>query len=188
MIRFFESRLIYARAATATKASKAQALPKFWVTVNTISTRGADYAHHSTMGLVWLKFAVAPLKVRSTDFTVKNYIGHFRTGFKVRKNSRCPARCALMMFRNQNRIQNLCCNGIIFIVWKLDSRTVLTKKLRIWRDIFFVGLRITDWIKGQIISEENWGVLNFPKKINIYIIFSISALAKYPLKWVESKK
>jgi hypothetical protein len=49
------------RAATATKASKAWALPKFWVTVNPISTRGADYAHHSTMGLVWLKFAVAPL-------------------------------------------------------------------------------------------------------------------------------
>jgi hypothetical protein len=45
----------------ATKASKARALPKFWVTVNPISTRGADYAHHSTMGLVWLKFAVAPL-------------------------------------------------------------------------------------------------------------------------------
>ena len=49
------------RAATATKASKARALPKFWVKGNPISTRGADYAHHSTMGLVWLKFAVAPL-------------------------------------------------------------------------------------------------------------------------------
>ena len=49
------------RGATATKAFKAQALPKFWVTVNPISTRGTDYAHHSTMGLVWLKFAVAPL-------------------------------------------------------------------------------------------------------------------------------
>ena len=49
------------RGATATNASKARALPKFWVTVNPISTRGADYAHHSTMGLVWLKFAVAPL-------------------------------------------------------------------------------------------------------------------------------
>ena len=45
------------RGATATKASKARALPKFWVTFNPISTRGADYAHHSTMGLVWLKFA-----------------------------------------------------------------------------------------------------------------------------------
>ena len=52
---------IHIRAATTTKASKAQALPKFWVTVNPISIRGADYAHHSTMGLVWLKFAVAPL-------------------------------------------------------------------------------------------------------------------------------
>ena len=51
----------YSRGATATKASKARALPKIWVTVNPISTRGADYAHHSTMGLVWLKFAVAPL-------------------------------------------------------------------------------------------------------------------------------
>ena len=40
------------RGATATKASMARALPKFWVTVNPISTRGADYAHHSTMGLV----------------------------------------------------------------------------------------------------------------------------------------
>ena len=49
------------RGAMATKASKARALPKFWVTVNPISTRGADYAHHSTMGLVWLHFAVAPL-------------------------------------------------------------------------------------------------------------------------------
>ena len=45
----------------ATKASKARALPKFWVTVNPISTKGTDYAHHSTMGLVWLKFAVALL-------------------------------------------------------------------------------------------------------------------------------
>ena len=49
------------RGATATKASNVRALPKFWVTVNPISTRGADYAHHSTMGLVWLKFAVVPL-------------------------------------------------------------------------------------------------------------------------------
>ena len=49
------------RDATAIKASKARALPKFWVTVNPISTRGANYAHQSTMGLVWLKFAVAPL-------------------------------------------------------------------------------------------------------------------------------
>jgi hypothetical protein len=53
--------IILIRATTATKASKARALPKFWVTVNPFSTRGADYAHHSTMGLVWLKFAVAPL-------------------------------------------------------------------------------------------------------------------------------
>jgi hypothetical protein len=51
--------LSYVRSATAIKASKAQALPKFWVAVNPISTRGADYAHHSTMGLVWLKFAAA---------------------------------------------------------------------------------------------------------------------------------
>ena len=43
---------------TATKA-----LPKFWVTVNPISTKGANYVHHSTMGLVWLKFAVVPLSV-----------------------------------------------------------------------------------------------------------------------------
>ena len=49
------------RAATTTKAFKARALPKFWVIVNPISTRGADYAHHSTIGLVWLKFAVAAL-------------------------------------------------------------------------------------------------------------------------------
>ena len=49
------------RGATATKASKARALPTFWVTVNPISTMGANYAHHSTMGLVWLKFTVAPL-------------------------------------------------------------------------------------------------------------------------------
>ena len=39
------------KAATATKASKARALPKFWVTVNPILTRGVDYAHHSTMAL-----------------------------------------------------------------------------------------------------------------------------------------
>ena len=51
------------RGATATKASKAQALPKLWVTVNPISTRGADYAHHSTMDLLWLKFVVAPLDI-----------------------------------------------------------------------------------------------------------------------------
>ena len=43
------------------KASKVRALPKFWVTVNPTSTRGADYAHHSTMGLVWIKFVVAAL-------------------------------------------------------------------------------------------------------------------------------
>ena len=53
------------RGATATKASKARALAKFRVTVNPISTRGADYAHYSTMGLVWLKFAVAPLSMYS---------------------------------------------------------------------------------------------------------------------------
>ena len=34
---------------------------EFGVSVNPISTRGADYAHHSTMCLVWLKFVVAPL-------------------------------------------------------------------------------------------------------------------------------
>ena len=51
------------RGATPTKASKARALPKFWVTVNPISTKGANYVHHSTMGLVWLKFAVVPLSV-----------------------------------------------------------------------------------------------------------------------------
>ena len=49
------------RGATATKAFKARALPKFWVAVNPISTRRADNAHHSSIGLVWLKFAVAPL-------------------------------------------------------------------------------------------------------------------------------
>ena len=26
-----------------------------------IQTKGADYAHHNTMGLVWLKFKLAPL-------------------------------------------------------------------------------------------------------------------------------
>ena len=57
--------LFQTRAATATKASKARALPKFWVTVNPISTRGADYAHHSTMGLVWLKFTVTPLQTEA---------------------------------------------------------------------------------------------------------------------------
>ncbi len=49
------------RGAIAGKATKALALPRFWVTVNPFSTRGADYAHVSTMGLAWLKFAVAPL-------------------------------------------------------------------------------------------------------------------------------
>ena len=39
--------------STATEASKARALPKFWVIVNTISARGAYYAHHSTIGLVY---------------------------------------------------------------------------------------------------------------------------------------
>ena len=58
------------RGATATKASKALALPKFWVTVNPSSTRGADYTHHSTMGLVWLKFAVAPLDLNTSQSTV----------------------------------------------------------------------------------------------------------------------
>ena len=48
----------YLRGATATKASKARDLPNFWVTFN---NQGADYIHHSNMGLVWLKFAVAPL-------------------------------------------------------------------------------------------------------------------------------
>ena len=44
------------RGATDTKASKVWALPKV-----PISTKGTDYAHHSNMGLVWLKFAVATL-------------------------------------------------------------------------------------------------------------------------------
>ena len=55
------------RGATATKASKAWALPKYWVTVNPISIRGADYAHHNTMGLGWLKFALASLKLMCFD-------------------------------------------------------------------------------------------------------------------------
>ena len=29
--------------------------------VHPIQTKGADYAHHNTMGLVWLKFKLAPL-------------------------------------------------------------------------------------------------------------------------------
>ena len=56
-----ETGIILFRCAIAGKAPKAWALPRFLVTVNPISTRGADYAHHSTIGLVWLKFAVAPL-------------------------------------------------------------------------------------------------------------------------------
>ena len=38
------SRELKDQAAMATKGSKARALPKFWVTVNPISTKGADYA------------------------------------------------------------------------------------------------------------------------------------------------
>ena len=38
--------------------------PVFGKSVTSISNKGADYAHHSTMGLVWLKFAVVPLHIR----------------------------------------------------------------------------------------------------------------------------
>ena len=49
------------RAATAAKATKAVALPRFWDQLTLSQPGGADYTHHSTMGLVWLKFAVAAL-------------------------------------------------------------------------------------------------------------------------------
>ena len=52
---------LYIRGATATKASKARALPIFGLQLTLSQPGGADYAHYSTMGLVWLKFAVAPL-------------------------------------------------------------------------------------------------------------------------------
>ena len=65
------------RGATATNANKARALPKFWVTVNPISTRGADYAHHSTTGLVWLKYAVA-LLIRGTLFSHSSRFEKYR--------------------------------------------------------------------------------------------------------------
>ena len=46
--------------------TQSRALPKVWVTVNPISTKGADYAHHSTIGLVWLKFTVALAPLQSS--------------------------------------------------------------------------------------------------------------------------
>ena len=52
------------------QASKARVLPNFWV------TRGADYAHHITMGLVWLEFAVAPLiLIRLLNISTTTHIG-----------------------------------------------------------------------------------------------------------------
>ena len=52
------------RGSMATKASKARALPKFWVRVNPISTTGQIITTTVlTMDPVWLKFAVAPLLI-----------------------------------------------------------------------------------------------------------------------------
>ena len=45
--------------------------PVFGQTVNPILTRGADYAHHSIMGLVWLKFAVVPLRTLTFKYGVR---------------------------------------------------------------------------------------------------------------------
>ena len=44
------------------RSSNARALPKVLVTVSPIATEGGgNYAHHNNMGLVWLKFKLAPL-------------------------------------------------------------------------------------------------------------------------------
>ena len=52
------------RGATATKASKAWPGLNFKLQL-TLSQPGggADYAHHSNMGIVWLKLAAAPLQI-----------------------------------------------------------------------------------------------------------------------------
>ena len=59
------------RAAIAAKATKAVALPRFWDQLTLSQPGEADYGHHSSMGLVWLKFAMAALKVEWCNPNVK---------------------------------------------------------------------------------------------------------------------
>ena len=53
------------RAATATKTSKAWALPKFWVSIyNFYKKQPVKKIRGRILGLVWLKFAVAALQLQ----------------------------------------------------------------------------------------------------------------------------
>jgi hypothetical protein len=59
MIRVETKIEIDSRAATATKASKAQALPKFSVSICSYKKQLVKKIWGRILGLVWLKFAVA---------------------------------------------------------------------------------------------------------------------------------
>ena len=52
------------RAATAGKAPKAWALPRFWVLIRSYKKQPVKKNWSRILGLAWLKFAVAALKTR----------------------------------------------------------------------------------------------------------------------------
>ena len=58
------------RGATAGKAHKAWALPRFWVSIRSYKKQPVKNIWDRILGLAWLKFAVAPLNVdqRLSDF------------------------------------------------------------------------------------------------------------------------
>ena len=49
------------RGATAGKAPKAWALPRFWVSIQTYKRQLAKKIWGRILGLAWLKFVVAPM-------------------------------------------------------------------------------------------------------------------------------
>ena len=58
------------RGATAGKAPKAWALPRFWVSIRSYKKQLVKKIWGRILGLVWLKFTVAPLDFLSKSIGV----------------------------------------------------------------------------------------------------------------------
>ena len=71
---FQTSHLIFRGDAVAGKTGKTAVLPWSGRSVNPISSRrGANYAHHITAGLTWLKFSAATLNYLLAFTPKKSY-------------------------------------------------------------------------------------------------------------------
>ena len=57
------------RAATAGKAPKAWALPRFWISIRSYKKQPVKKIWDRILGLAWLKFAVAPLDSRGQTWS-----------------------------------------------------------------------------------------------------------------------